>query len=157
MDDIVEKGTETGVASFVFYFSEKAYSRVLEDQTTTRKIVRLEHVARAAAKQSRRSLIPAIEPLISFSDLLKMRIQYDLALVAAIHPHARPLGDQMREIANMKRIFLLVGPESGLTDEETEAAIAAGFAPVTFGPRRLRTETAGIIFPALVLNHLGDL
>jgi 16S rRNA (uracil1498-N3)-methyltransferase len=157
MDDIIERGTEIGVVSFCFYYSEKAYSRMMVEPGTARRIIRLERVARAAAKQSKRSLIPSVEPLAPYGDILKMRIEFDLALVAAIDPKARPLGDQLGGAANAKKILLLVGPESGLTDEETESAINAGFLPVSFGPRRLRTETAGIIFPALVLNYLGDL
>ena len=157
LDEIVEKGTETGVVSFIFYYSEKAYSQMVEEPSTARKIIRLERVARAAAKQCKRSVIPAIEPLISLNDIIKQRIDYDLALVAAIHPKARPLAEHLTNISNMKKLLLLVGPESGLTDGETEMAIGGGFLPVGFGARRLRTETAGIIFPALVLNILGDL
>ncbi|VFM95257.1 MAG: RNA methyltransferase, RsmE family [Candidatus Kentron sp. G] len=41
-------------------------------------------------------------------------------------------------------ITLLVGPEGGLTPEETECAMAIGFIPVSLGPRTLRTETAAI-------------
>jgi 16S rRNA (uracil1498-N3)-methyltransferase len=53
--------------------------------------------------------------------------------------------------------LLLIGPESGLTDEEYNTAVEYGFKPVNLGVRRLRAETAGIILPALVLNRLGDL
>ena len=157
MDDIIERGTEVGVVSFCFYYSEKAYGHMVEEPGTARKIIRLERVARAAAKQCKRSLIPSIEPLMPFAEVLRLRNQYDMAMVAAIDPKARPLGDQIAGSPNVKKILLLVGPESGLTDEETMAAINAGFLPVSFGPRRLRTETAGVIFPALVLSLLGDL
>ena len=40
-------------------------------------------------------------------------------------------------------VAVLVGPEGGLSREEAEEAMAAGFVPVTLGPRILRTETAG--------------
>jgi 16S rRNA (uracil1498-N3)-methyltransferase len=157
MDEIVEKGTEIGVTSFVFYYSEKAYGQVVEDQASAHKVIRLERVARAAAKQCRRSVIPSIEPLASFNDILRSRIEYDLALVAAVHRESKPPAGQLTDTTGIKRILLMVGPESGLSDEETERTIEAGFRPVLLGPRRLRTETAGIIFPALVLNLLGDL
>jgi 16S rRNA (uracil1498-N3)-methyltransferase len=157
MDDIIEKGTEVGVVSFCFYYSEKAYSRMVEEPGTARKIIRLERVARAAAKQCKRSLIPSVEPLMPYADILHLRNEYEMALVAAMHPSSRPLGNQIGGTANLKKILLLVGPESGLTDDEIMAAVNAGFLPITFGPRRLRTETAGVIFPALVLSYLGDL
>jgi 16S rRNA (uracil1498-N3)-methyltransferase len=166
MDEIVEKGTEVGVVSFIFYYSEKAYARMIEEQSTpssssgsstAHRIIRLERVARAAAKQCRRTIIPSIEPLMTFNAVLRLRGDYDRAFVAAIHSKARSFGEQMGSIDNTKKILLLVGPESGLTDEETSAGIDAGFAPVSLGPRRLRTETAGIVFPAMAFSFLGDL
>ena len=47
-------------------------------------------------------------------------------------------------------VWLLSGPEGGLTAEEEAAAVAAGFVPVTLGPRVLRAETA----PLAVLGAL---
>ena len=52
---------------------------------------------------------------------------------------------------------MLVGPEGGLSAEEVEEAKAAGFVAVTFGPRILRTETAGIVAVAAVQLLAGDL
>jgi 16S rRNA (uracil1498-N3)-methyltransferase len=52
---------------------------------------------------------------------------------------------------------VLVGPEGGLTDEEEQAAIAAGFTALRLGPRVLRTETAAIAVLALLQRQFGDL
>ena len=43
---------------------------------------------------------------------------------------------------------ILIGPEGGFSEDETEQAIASGFQPVSLGPRILRTETA-----ALAVHH----
>lgn len=47
-----------------------------------------------------------------------------------------------------RRLFppsaLLTGPEGDFTEEEVNAAVAAGAIPVTFGKQILRTETAAI-------------
>jgi 16S rRNA (uracil1498-N3)-methyltransferase len=157
MDEIVEKGTELGVSSFIFYYSDKGYSRPDEDGSPDKKISRLIKVTRAAAKQSRRSIIPQIQELIAYEDLLDLRKNYDLALAALIDPTSRPVVYYLDNPSQLKKILLLVGPESGLSKDEEAACLAAGFMPASLGPRRLRTETAGILFPALVLNHLGDL
>ena len=153
MDEIVEKGTELGVSSFVFFYSEKGYA----DEAPNRRLKRLDRVARAAAKQSKRSIIPSVSDPIPFTQMLRLRNQYDLSLAAVFHPQARPLETYLGEMSAIKRILLAVGPESGFSDIETAACIEYGFQPVSLGPRRLRTETAGIVFPALVLNRLGDL
>jgi len=46
-------------------------------------------------------------------------------------------------------VLFLSGPEGGLSPSEDAAARAAGFVPVTLGPRVLRSETAALA--ALVL------
>ncbi|MBS3735253.1 MAG: 16S rRNA (uracil(1498)-N(3))-methyltransferase [Phycisphaerae bacterium] len=47
-------------------------------------------------------------------------------------------------------VALLIGPEGGLTDAESDAARAAGFTPVRLGGTTLRTETAAIALLAAV-------
>ncbi len=157
MDDIVEKGTENGVYSFQFYYSDKSYSRMKEEPRSDRKITRLKKIARAAAKQSRRSLIPTIHEMIMFNEALKEAGEYDLALFAEAGQGSKPVEAYLGKSPESKKILLLVGPESGLSSDEVISARGAGFKQVSLGPRRLRAETAGMIFPALVLNHLGDL
>jgi 16S rRNA (uracil1498-N3)-methyltransferase len=59
--------------------------------------------------------------------------------------------------ASTAHVTLLVGPEGGLSDVEVQHAIAAGFVSVRFGPRILRTETAGIAALAAIQARWGDL
>jgi 16S rRNA (uracil1498-N3)-methyltransferase len=54
-------------------------------------------------------------------------------------------------------VTLLIGPEGGLSEAEREAAQRAGFIPVRFGPRVLRTETAALAALAVLQVHWGDL
>jgi 16S rRNA (uracil1498-N3)-methyltransferase len=46
----------------------------------------------------------------------------------------------------------LIGPEGDFTPEETDAALAAGFVPVSFGDFVFRVETAAV-FAASVLHY----
>ncbi len=157
MDEIVEKGTEIGVSGFIFYYSDKGYSKQTEDSQPAKKISRLIRIARAAAKQSKRSIIPSIGDLVTFGNLLCLRKDYDLALVAHQDSSSKSIEHYLEDTSAIRKILLLVGPESGLSESEIEACLHAGFMPVNLGPRRLRTETAAMIFPALILNRLGDL
>ncbi len=157
MDDIVEKGTEIGVSGFIFYYSDKGYSRNRGESSSSRKSSRLTRIARAAVKQSKRSIIPTINDLVTFAQLLDMRKDYDLALVAHQDSESKPINYYLEDTSAIRKILLLVGPESGLSETEFEACLRAGFLPANLGPRRLRTETAAMIFPALILNRLGDL
>ena len=59
--------------------------------------------------------------------------------------------------AEAERIWLAVGPESGLEDVEAEAFVGAGWRPASLGPRTLRAETAGVVAAAILLHRWGDL
>ncbi len=157
MDYIVEKCTEIGVSSFEFYYSEKSYAKIKEDLSSARKISRLRRIMIAAVKQSRRSIFPSISEFRTFSEILTLSENYDCRLLAEQDESPLPLERAMEQARHCKKIILMVGPESGLSNDEIEAASNAGFKPVSLGPRRLRAETAGIIFPAMVMHHLGDL
>lgn len=157
LDFMVEKGTELGVASFIFYYSEKSYLKAEGNPSSARRITRLKKIARAAAKQSKRSIIPSVDRFRTFAEMLGAKGDFDLSLMAVSDKSSKTLEQTIQKSHDIKKLLLLVGPESGLTDDEISSAIDAGFLPVRLGPRRLRAETAGLIFPALVFNHLGDL
>jgi 16S rRNA (uracil1498-N3)-methyltransferase len=93
----------------------------------------------------------------TFSEILAMVDKFDLSLAAVQGNPAGQIEKTVGKSPQTKRILLLVGPESGLSDDEILAAGHAGFLPVSLGPRRLRAETAAIVFPTLVLSYLGDL
>jgi len=59
--------------------------------------------------------------------------------------------------ASPAAIAVLAGPEGGLALPEIDAAVAAGFAPVSLGPRVLRAETAVVAAAAVVQALVGDL
>ncbi len=157
MDEIVERGTETGVSSFLFYYSDKSYAKMKDESSSVRKLPRLKRIAIAAAKQSKRSLIPKIIDFQTFSETIKLVSDYDFAVLAESRKLSKSIESVFVRNNDTKKVLLMVGPESGLSDDEFDAAVETGFVPVSLGPRRLRAETAGIIFPALVLNRLGDL
>lgn len=157
MDFIVEKGTEIGVSSFIFYYSEKSYLKIKGDSSSVRRIARLKKIVRAAAKQSKRSVIPSVMQFKTFAETLGIKGEFDLSLIANSSRSSRTMEQAVQKSHDLKKMLLLVGPESGFTDDEISLAIETGFLPVRLGPRRLRAETAGVLFPTLVLNHLGDL
>ena len=73
-----------------------------------------------------------------------------LSLAAGAAPLAAHLAGPGRPAAPAT-LTVLSGPEGGLAAGEEDAARAAGFAPVSLGPRVLRADTA----PLVVLAHLG--
>jgi RsmE family RNA methyltransferase len=49
-------------------------------------------------------------------------------------------------------IHLFIGPEGGWSSAELALFVARGIECVTFGERILKSETAGIVIPALLLQ-----
>jgi 16S rRNA (uracil1498-N3)-methyltransferase len=155
-DVVVEKGTELGVKRFVPVISEKSKVKFEDQRRAARRVTRLEKVALAAMKQCRRSYRPDITTPTSVAGLLEETDHAGLNLV--FHPSAKavPLGDIGFD-SQIRRVSLLVGPESGFSGREVDLAVQAGFRAVSLGPRILRAETAGPVVCALVMHALGEL
>jgi 16S rRNA (uracil1498-N3)-methyltransferase len=155
-DRVVERGTELGVKRFIPLLTGKSKVK-LEDKSRARaKRTRLEKVALAAVKQCRRSYRPEISLPMHLEELLGDTDNESLNLI--FHPHRRAgsLAEVLTD-AKAKRVTVLVGPESGFSDGEFDAALKAGYVAVSLGSRILRTENAGPVAVALVMSYLGEL
>jgi len=137
-DFLVEKATELGVRHILPLKCERTIP-------SHEKHDRLEKLTVAAMKQCGRSWLPRIAPLMNFDEVLKTSAQ-DLKLL----PHeksdpAQTILATLQHYPGCKSILIVIGPEGGFTDDETERAMNAGFLPVSLGVRRLRAETAAIV------------
>jgi 16S rRNA (uracil1498-N3)-methyltransferase len=142
-DFLVEKVTEIGVRTIVPLLT----ARTIPEHA---KIDRWQKLALAAMKQSGRSYLPRIQELTELSGFLGQYGTADLRLVA--HEQAVGITGVMQLInIHVRTVTVLIGPEGGFEEEEIEMCSAAGFTPVYFGERRLRTETAAIVAAASVL------
>jgi 16S rRNA (uracil1498-N3)-methyltransferase len=155
-DNVVARGTELGVKRFVPVLTAKSKVRLDDPPRARARVTRLEKVALAAAKQCRRAYRPEVSVPVSFAEYIRETDGESLNLVFHPEPKARPL-DSILGDSRPKRVSLLVGPESGFTDEEVEAAAAAGFVPVSLGCRVLRAETAGPAVVALIMHLMDEL
>ena len=154
-DTVVQRGTELGVKRFVPVLSEKSRVKIDSQKRSRTRVTRLERVALAAMKQCRRSYLPEIASPLDLELFLHEQNEDDLKLVFHPHPAGQPL-DRNSLQGDTSRVTILVGPEAGFTADELSMAGEAGFVPITLGPRILRTETAGPVATALVLQLLGE-
>jgi len=154
-DTVVQKGTELGVTRFVPVISEKSKVTFEEPGRARARTHRLHRVALAATKQCRRSYCPEITIPMTLEQFLAEHDPDDLSLL--FHPSGQvPPFDRADLPENPRRAIVLVGPESGFTAAETEAAHSAGFTAVSLGQRILRAETAGPVAVALLMHRLGE-
>ncbi|MDI6450115.1 16S rRNA (uracil(1498)-N(3))-methyltransferase [Anaerobaca lacustris] len=152
---VLQKGTEVGVARFVPVQTERTLLRArhIDD----RKLIRWQRIVAEAAEQSHRGRVPQIEEAITWPQALSQLGGFDRALIASTSGETLALNDALRPDGKTPgSIALLIGPEGGFSDAETAQARDSGAVAVTLGPRILRTETAAIVAPALVLHILGQ-
>lgn len=143
MDWLVEKATELGVASITPLMAERSVLK-LKGERADKKLAHWQGVAAAAAEQCGRNRVPVIHAAVSLNDWIKKASpgqRWVLSLSQGTQPLAQMTGDAA--------VTVLSGPEGGLSPAEEACALAAGFAPVSLGPRVLRAETAPLAVLAL--------
>ena len=147
MDWLVEKAAELGAASLQPLVTERSVLR-LAGERAGRKQAHWQAIAAAACEQCGGNRVPRIHPL---AELGRWQPPTGMALrVLSLSSGARPLA----ALPHASPVLLLSGPEGGLSPREEAAALAAGFEPVTLGPRVLRAETAPLAaLSVLTLAH----
>ncbi len=142
MEATIQKSVELGVNKIIPVICQRSNSRLSNDK----KIKKLQHwqkVAISACEQSGRSIIPEITEISPLADILPL--SNPQAQKFTLNPEAKI---SLKKIEyNQQTIELFIGPEGGLNNEETNFLKQNNFTGIRFGPRILRTETAG---PAVI-------
>ena len=152
MDYAVRKAVELGVAAVQPVTTARS-APLPPGERGDRRHAHWQQIAVAACEQCGRNRVPAVLPLHSLREWLATRDRQVAALLLAPDA-ARPLA-QMTSLGTS--VDLLVGPEGGFAPDERSAAERAGVHAVRFGPRVLRTETAGVAALAALQALWGDL
>lgn len=156
MEWIVRTVTELGVTRIVPLLTERTIVR-LEPGRWRDRARRWQRVAKEAAKQCGRAVIPGVEAPRSIQELADADWSVDLALCLweGERQGLREVLGAIRGAASSA--LLVVGPEGGLARREVEALEARGCKIAGLGPRILRTETAGPVAVSLLQARFGDL
>jgi 16S rRNA (uracil1498-N3)-methyltransferase len=151
MDWLVEKASELGAAGITPLMAERSVLR-LKGERAGKKVAHWQGVAMAACEQCGRNRLPAIHEVTTLGDWLAGLPPTSPAprLLLSLRAGTLPLLQALAGSDSAAPVTLLSGPEGGLSPAEEDAAIAAGFVPVTLGPRTLRAETAPLACLALL-------
>lgn len=156
MDWLVEKATELGAASITPLVAERSVLK-LKGERAEKKQNHWQAVAVAAAEQCGRNRVPAVGPSIPLLEALSppaLQAPADAQrCVLSLAPGAQALG--ALTATGAAPLWVLSGPEGGLSPREEAAALAAGFVPVGLGARVLRAETAPLALLAALLCPLA--
>lgn len=145
-DFLVEKVTELGVQHIIPLATERTIPKHA-------KVERWQKLALAAMKQCGRSVLPTVEKMQKLSEVLETVPSYNLAILCHESQDVKQsASDRFRKMLGKSSVLILIGPEGGFSDQEVNLCVKAGCDVVSFGPRRLRTETAAIVAAGLVLS-----
>lgn len=147
----VEEMTEVGVDRIVPWAAARCVP-VWQGARGERSLARWRLTAREAAKQSRRAWIPEIAPVASVGQVVELIGKATCAMV--LEPGAEASLGRL-SLPESGDLLVVVGPEGGITDEESTAFGAAGAMTCRLGPTVLRTSTAGAVAAAILLTRSG--
>jgi 16S rRNA (uracil1498-N3)-methyltransferase len=159
MEWIIEKVTELGAERIIPLTARRSEKHLV--QAAPARVERWRRIAREAAKQSRRSDVPAVDDVQSLKTAVRIKAAAPgLSLLLAEQERSTTLFAAMQSTLqsptfDKPAIHLAVGPEGGWTAEEESLFSSEGWQPVSLGPRILRAETAGITAMAVVAAMLG--
>ncbi|MCR4691340.1 MAG: 16S rRNA (uracil(1498)-N(3))-methyltransferase [Lachnospiraceae bacterium] len=156
MELIIQKAVELGAVKIVPVAMKRCVVK-LDNKKAKAKQQRWQAIAEAAAKQSKRGLIPQVTSVMSFQDAAREAAKADVPLLpyemAEDISYTREL---IGAIQSGQSISVMIGPEGGFDEGEIEAAMEMGMKKVTLGKRILRTETAGMTMLSILMYELED-
>lgn len=144
LEPVIRHGTEIGVARFGLFVSERCVAR----EISAKRVDRLRAIAREAAEQSERGIVPPVDPPISLTEALRTTSPRAVLL------YERNAGSRLTELPPPPD--LVIGPEGGFSADEVAEAEQAGLSIAGLGPRILRSESVALAAAAVVLSRTGD-
>ncbi|MCF6191113.1 MAG: 16S rRNA (uracil(1498)-N(3))-methyltransferase [Cocleimonas sp.] len=153
MDFAIQKAVELGVTKIQPVYTKRSVIKIKENRLE-KKIHHWQGVIIAACEQSGRTAIPELhEPINLDQFLYSVSGEMCIAMLPGDHPKINTLKD----IEGKQGVMLLVGPEGGFTNEEEQIMMEKGVAPISFGSRILRAETAVVAGLTACQQRWGDL
>ena len=156
MELIIQKAVELGAYEVIPVATKRAVVK-LDAKKEKSKLARWQGIAEAAAKQSKRRMIPEIKSVMTMKEAIAYARDMDCKMIP--YEMAEGMEKTKRIIGGITKgqsVAVFIGPEGGFEDNEIKAALEAGIEPVTMGKRILRTETAGLAMMAWIMYQLEE-
>ena len=140
MDWLVEKATELGAASIQPVTTARSVVKLAGERAAKRQ-QHWQAIAVSACEQCGRNRVPPVHAPLALADWLRRAPAAGQRLLLSLRDGSQPL---RQAAGGASQVWVLHGPEGGLTAQEEDAALAAGFVPASLGTRVLRAETASV-------------
>ena len=154
MELIIQKAVELGVYEIIPMATKRAVVK-LEEKKAKNKIARWQGISEAAAKQSKRRIVPLIHSVMTFQEAIAYAEQMQVKLIPyELAEGMEATREQIEQIQAGQDIAVFIGPEGGFEEKEIAGSVEKGICPITLGKRILRTETAGFTVLSWIMYHL---
>lgn len=157
MELVIQKAVELGAYEIIPVAMKNCVVK-LDDKKAENKVRRWQEIAKSAAKQSKRSLIPKVRMPLTYQQAVEMAKK----LQAVFVPYENERGmaatkEAVERLTLGQSIGVFIGPEGGFSPEEIALAKDENMQLISLGKRILRTETAGLATLAILAYHLETL
>lgn len=153
MEYVIQKAVELGVYEIIPVAMKYCVVR-LDAKKAASKVKRWQAISESAAKQSKRSMIPQIHPVMSFGEAAEYAASCDLCLVPYENERGmRATAEALEQVIPGKTISVMIGPEGGFAEDEI-GAMRERAQILSLGKRILRTDTAAICTMSALMLEL---
>lgn len=154
MELIIQKAVELGVHEVIPVATKRCVVK-LDEKKASAKVNRWQGIAEAAAKQSKRGVIPVVHDVMGMKDAVAYAHDMDVKMIPyELAEDMRHTKEIVESVKAGQSVAVFIGPEGGFEESEIQEALTAGIEPVTLGRRILRTETAGMTVLSWLMYHL---
>ncbi|GAA6151705.1 16S rRNA (uracil(1498)-N(3))-methyltransferase [Pseudoteredinibacter isoporae] len=149
MDWVLQKACELGVSEITPLFTERTEVK-LSGPRLEKKHQHWQQILISACEQCQRNRLPQLRSPLALGTFLSQPLDGEKWVL-----HHRD-SEGLDPGKSVDKACILIGPEGGLSETEIDSAREAGFAPLTLGPRVMRTETAPLVALSLLQQYWGD-
>ena len=149
MSLIVQKLTELGVKTFIPFESQFITSK---DKYSKQE--KLQTISNQSIKQCKRSIPMEVKDTLSFNQLVKSLVDYDIVIFANETEKTKSLKNV--KLKPSDKVAIIIGSEGGFSEQECGKIVEAGAVSVSLGKRILRAETASIGLTSVIMYMMGE-
>ncbi len=155
MEFIIQKAVELGVYAIVPMQTNRVVVK-LDEKKEQSRLKRWNSIAESAAKQSGRTVIPKVLPVMDLEEVCYFIKEFECKMIPyeCAEKGVERTKELVEGIQQNSRVGVLIGPEGGFEKEEVAMAIESGIEAVSLGRRILRTETAGMVVLGVMMFSL---
>jgi len=147
MDLVLQKATELGATRIIPIITERCIVKLNDKES--KKLERWSRIVKEASEQCKRISIPIIDNVHTISDL---NFSDGVKLVCSTRENEKNIKNLMHNLNGCAKMYIVVGPEGGLSIDEENKLNDLGFVSITLGKRIMRVETVPM-FVLSILNY----